>query len=146
MSGSAGLEPTVRQRRARRRGPGSFAVLLVVAATLSASFILVAVRPVTGASAYNQAYNCQTFVGHPTCHLTAGSWYTITNIGATNYSVGGDICAQYGQLNYTLACAGSGYSILLCGNAPVYQYGISATYYGDNDNISGHEDNSTTCG
>ena len=146
MSGPPGLGPTVRQRRARRRGPGAFALLLLVAATLSASFILVAARPVTGASAYNQAYNCQTFVGHPTCHLTAGSWYTITNIGATNYSVGGDICAQYGQEYWSLACAGSGYSILMCGNAPVYAYGISETYYGDNDNISGHEDNSTTCG
>jgi hypothetical protein len=127
-----------------RRGLTPFAVALVLAGTLAASFTLLAVRPPSGASAYSQAYNCETFVGRPTCALTAGSWYTITNLGGTNYNVAGDICVQFGQTS-SAACALGGYSILLCGNAPVYAYGISETFFGDKDNISGHEDNSTSC-
>jgi hypothetical protein len=133
-----------RRLRARRSGLTPFSVALVLAGTLAASFTLLAVRPPAGASAYDQDYNCETFVGHPTCALTAGSWYTITNLGGTNYNVAGDICVQFGQSSLA-ACALGGYSILLCGNAPVYAYGISETLYGDKDNISGHEDNSTSC-
>jgi hypothetical protein len=96
------------------------------------------------AAAYDQAYNCQTFIGQSTCHLAAGSWYTITNVGASNYTVNDDICAQYGNLSYTLTCATSGYTILLCRSA-VYEYGISETADGHNDNISGHEDNDSSC-
>lgn len=130
---------------ARRLGSSLFVLLLVLAGTLAASFTLLAVRPARSASAYDQNYNCETFVGRSTCHLTAGSWYTITNVGGSNYNVSGDICVEFGGIWSTLACAGSGYSILLCGNAPVYAYGISETYLGDNDNISGHEDNNTNC-
>ncbi len=119
-------------------------MVVVLASTLAASFTLLATRAPGDAAAYNQAYNCETFVGRSTCHLTAGSWYTITDVGATNYDVAGDICAQYGSEGYTLACALSGYSILECGS-PVYEYGISETYDGDNDNISGHEDNANNC-
>ena len=137
--------PTVRRQSRHRWGPSPFAVLLVLAATLAASFTLLAVRPPKDASAYNQSYNCETFVGRSTCSLTAGSWYTITNIGGTNYNVSGDICIEYGHIPSSLICAGSGYSILLCGNVPVYAYGLSETYWGDSDNISGHEDSYTSC-
>lgn len=106
--------------------------------------MLLATRPPGDASAYSQAYNCETFIGKSTCHLTAGSWYAITNVGATNYDASGDICAEYGQQASTLACALGGYSILECGSA-VYEYGVSETYLGDNDNISGHEDNNSNC-
>lgn len=137
--------PAPRRRlRARHWRLTPFAVVLVLAGTLAASFTLLAVRPPAGASAYDQDYNCETFVGHLTCALTAGSWYTITNVGGSNYNVAGDICVEFGQSS-TLACAAGGYSILLCGNAPVYAYGLSETAYGDKDNISGHEDNSTSC-
>jgi len=129
--------------RWRHSGLTPFAVALALAGTLAASFTLLAVRPPSDAAAYSQAYNCETFVGRSTCALTAGSWYTITNIGGTNYNVADDICVQFGQTS-TAACS-AGYSILLCGNAPVYAYGISETFYGDKDNISGHEDNSTSC-
>lgn len=138
-----GAATPLRRLRARHSGLTPFAVVLVLAGTLAASFTLLAVRPPNDASAYSQAYNCETFVGRSTCALTAGSWYTITNIGGTNYNVAGDICVQFGQASLA-ACSG-GYSILLCGNAPVYAYGISETFYGDKDNISGHEDNSTSC-
>lgn len=144
MTGSPPAPPTLR-RQGAHRGPSLFVALLLVAATLSASFTLLATRPPKDASAYNQAYNCETFIGRSTCSLTAGSWYTITNVGGTNYNVSGDICVQYGHIPSSLVCLGSGYSLLLCGNAPVYQYGISETYWGDDDNISGHEDNNTNC-
>jgi len=74
----------------------------------------------------------------------AGSWSTITNIGGTNYNVDADICVQFGGIPYSTACSG-GYSILFCGNAPVHSYGISETFLGDDDNISGHEDSYTSC-
>ena len=144
MTDSPPAPPTLRGQRAHR-GPSLFVALLLVAATLSASFTLLAVRPPKDASAYNQAYNCETFVGRSTCNLTAGSWYTITNIGGTNYNVAGDICVQFGGTSLPVACTFGGYSILLCGNSPVHAYGISETWLGDNDNISGHEDNSTSC-
>jgi hypothetical protein len=134
----------VHSRTARRWGRSPFAILLLLAATLAASFTLLAVRPPRDASAYSQAYNCETYMRQSTCHLTAGSWYDITNVGATNYDVSGDICAEVGQLSLTYTCAGSGYSILLCGST-VDEYGISETHYGDNDNISGHEDNNSNC-
>jgi hypothetical protein len=129
----------------RRRRPGSFVALLLLAGTLAASFTLLAVRPPSDASAYDQAYNCETFVGRSTCSLTAGSWYTITNVGGSNYNVAGDICVAFGGVADSTACALGGYSILFCGNSPVHAYGISETYLGDNDNISGHEDNYTSC-
>ncbi len=130
--------------RSRLRRPGPFVALLVAAGTLAASFTLLAVRPPEPASAYDQNYNCETFVGRSTCSLTAGSWYTITNIGGTNYNVAGDICVAFGATPWSVTCTGSGYSILLCGNAPIYSYGISETWFDDNDNISGHEDNGTS--
>jgi hypothetical protein len=132
------------RRAAARRRPGPFVALLLLAGTLAASFTLLAVRPPSDAAAYDQAYNCETFIGHSTCSLTAGSWSTITNIGGTNYNVAADICVQFGGIPYSTACSG-GYSILFCGNAPVHSYGISETFLGDNDNISGHEDNYTNC-
>jgi hypothetical protein len=136
--------PTVRRPVGRRR-PGPFVALALLAGTLAASFTLLAVRPPNDASAYDQAYNCETFVGRSTCSLTAGSWYTITNVGGTNYNVAGDICVQFGGVANSTACALGGYSILFCGNAPVHAYGISETFLGDDDNISGHEDNYTSC-
>jgi hypothetical protein len=136
--------PPLRRQSPRRSRPSAFVVLLLAVGTLAASFTLLAVRPPQYAGAYDQNYNCETFVGRSTCHLTAGSWYTITNIGGSNYNVAGDICVQFGGTSLPETCALGGYSILLCGNAPVYAYGVSETYLGDNDNISGHEDNSTT--
>lgn len=136
--------PLLHDRSAHGRRPSPFAILLLVAATLAASLTLLAVRPPKDAAAYSQSYNCETFIGQSTCHLTAGSWYAITNVGATNYNVSGDICAQVGQLSLTYTCASSGYSILLCGSS-VYEYGISETYRSDNENIAGHEDNNSNC-
>jgi hypothetical protein len=135
--------PALRRPTGRRR-PGPFVALLLLAGTLAASFTLLAVRPPSDASAYDQAYNCETFIGRSTCSLTAGSWSTITNIGGTNYNVDADICVQFGGIPYSTACSG-GYSILFCGNAPVHSYGISETFLGDDDNISGHEDSYTSC-
>jgi hypothetical protein len=120
------------------------AVLLLAVAVVTACATLLTGNFTSAASAYSQSYNCESFVGEPTCHLTAGSWYSITNVGASNYDVSGDICAQYGQLSDTYECVIGGYSILLC-ETSVYQYGISETEYGDSDNISGHEDDSSLC-
>jgi len=137
-----------RTPRHERSGPdahaGSALRLVLATAIATAALTLLVGNLPTSASAYTQSYNCESFVGQPTCHLTAGSWHDITNVGASNYDVAGDICAQYGQLSNTYTCALSGYSILLC-EPSVYQYGISETQYGDNDNISGHEDDSTSC-
>jgi len=134
--------------RRRKRAPSPFAVALVAAGTLAASFGLLAMRPPSNASAWSQSYNCQSFVGHPTCSLTAGSWHNITNVGGTNYSVAGDLCVEYGGVWSGYTCLVTGYSLVVCNYtypyAPVYAYGISETY-GDNDNISGHEDDNSTC-
>lgn len=135
----------VPRRPARRRRPGRFTALLVAAGTLAASLTLLAAQAPNDASAYNQAYNCESFVGRSTCALTAGSWYTLTNLGATNYTVDGDICAQFGGTSLPVSCTLGGYTILYCGNAPVWSYGIAETWYGDSDNISGHEDNYSSC-
>jgi len=132
-----------RSRLPRRRRPDLFAVLLVAAGTLAASFTLLVARAPNDASAYYQSYNCESFVGRATCSLTAGSWSTLTNVGASNYNVAGDICAQFGGTSLPVSCTLGGYSIVYCGNSPVWSYGISETWYGDNDNISGHEDNYT---
>ena len=118
-------------------------LVLATAIATAALTLLVGNLP-SSASAYTQSYNCESFINEPTCHLTAGSWHDITNVGGSNYDVAGDICVQYGTNASTYTCALSGYSILLC-ETSVYQYGISETEYGDNDNISGHEDDSTSC-
>jgi hypothetical protein len=144
MTGSPLDMPPAHEARRGRWSPRLFLLLLAVAATLTASITLLMARQPNDAAAFSQAYNCETFIGQPTCHLTAGSWHNITNIGASNYDVPDDICAQYGQLGSTYQCS-SGYQILLCTFGPaVYEYGISETIAG-NHNISGHEDDSTTC-
>ncbi len=121
----------------------SRAASLLVAVICAATTALATASPV---AAYYQAYNCQSFVGQSTCHLTAGGWATIRNVGATNYSASGDICAGYGTNGGSYQCT-SGFTILLCSYpSGVYQYGVSKTYYGDNDNISGHEDDYSNCG
>jgi hypothetical protein len=133
----------------RRRPPSLFAAALVAAGTLAASFALLATRAPSDASAWSQAYNCESFVGRSTCSLTAGSWHNITNVGGSNYNVSGDLCVLYGGVGNGEACLDSGYSITVCNYtypySPVYAYGISLTEYGDNDNISGHEDDNSTC-
>jgi hypothetical protein len=120
----------------------------VLAALASASLVTVSLSTaVTPAGAYLQDYNCQSFVGQSTCSQTAGSWYTITNVGATDWSVGGDICDAFGNMKSTTeTCysSGSGQTILECAGA-VYSYGWSGTYWGDKWNISGHEDNYSGC-
>jgi hypothetical protein len=125
-----------------------FAVALVAAGTLAASVALLAMRPPSDASAWNQSYNCQSFVGRSTCDVTAGSWHNITNVGGSNYSVAGDLCVEYGGIWEGLTCLVTGYSLVVCNYvypyAPVYAYGISSTN-GDNDNISGHEDDNSNC-
>lgn len=131
----------VAQRRVRARSVPS--LVLVVAVVTAALTMLIGDLP-SSASAWTQSYNCESFVGQPTCHLTAGSWHDITNVGATNYDVSGDICAQYGTETGTYTCVFSGYTILLC-ESLVDEYGISETEYGDLDNISGHEDDSSSC-
>ncbi|MGD1050015.1 MAG: hypothetical protein ABR947_02965 [Solirubrobacteraceae bacterium] len=135
------------RRRVRALSP--FTVALVAAGTLAASFALLAMRPPSDASAWNQAYNCESFVGRATCNLTAGSWHNITNVGGSNYTVAGDLCVEYGGIWGGYTCLINGYSLVVCNYtypyAPVYAYGISLTQYGDNDNISGHEDDNSTC-
>jgi hypothetical protein len=146
----ANREPTTGQQepsplgRWRWRPTPVHSGLLAVVTAAATTAALLSAGSANTAFAYTQDYNCETFVGQSTCHLTAGSWHNITNIGATNYDVAGDICAQYGQLSATYTCASSGYTLLLC-SSTVYQYGISETLYGDNDNISGHEDDNTNC-
>jgi hypothetical protein len=133
----------------RRRTPSPFAAALVAAGTLAASFALLATRAPSDASAWTQSYNCQSFVGRSTCSLTAGSWHNITNVGGTNYSVAGDLCVLYGGVGNGNTCLVTGYSLTVCNYtypySPVYAYGISDTFNGDNDNISGHEDDNSTC-
>ena len=107
-------------------------------------FTVALAREPGSAQAFTQSYDCQSFIGQSTCHVTAGSWHNITNVGATNYTVATDICAQYGTNSSTYTCAISGYNILLC-QTTVYQYGISETQLGDKDNISGHEDDNSNC-
>jgi hypothetical protein len=130
------------------RAPSPFAVALVAAGTLAASFALLAMKAPSNASAWSQSYNCQSFVGRSTCDLTAGSWHNITNVGGANYSVAGDLCVEYGGIWRGLTCLVTGYSLVVCNYtypySPVDAYGISETY-GDNDNISGHEDDNNTC-
>jgi hypothetical protein len=133
----------------RRRPPRLFAVALVAAGTLAASVALLATRAPSDASAWSQAYNCESFVGRSTCSLTAGSWHNLTNVGGSNYNVGGDLCVEYGGVWAGYTCLINGYSLVVCNYtypySPVYAYGISLTQYGDNDNISGHEDDNSTC-
>jgi hypothetical protein len=144
MIGSPFDLPSASRARRDLWRPTLFGAVLAIATTLTASVTLLLARPPKDASAYSQAYNCETFVGQPTCHLTAGSWHNLTNVGAHNYNAAGDICAQYGTLSSTLQCSSS-YQILLCDyTSPVYEYGIAETVSG-NDNISGHEDDSNTC-
>lgn len=104
--------------------------------------------PSAGAS-YDQSYNCQSFVGQSTCNQTAGSWYSLTNVGATNWSVGGDICDAWGNLKPTTEecyASGGAQTILECSSSgTLYGYGWSGTYWGDKWNISGHEDNYASC-
>jgi hypothetical protein len=128
----------------------SLAVAFVVAGLTTASLATFASSSaVSSAQAYNQTYNCESFVGQSTCKQTAGSWYSITNVGATNWSVGGDICDAWGNLKSTTeTCysSGGGQTILECSTTgAIYGYGWSGTYWGDGWNISGHEDDNAGC-
>jgi hypothetical protein len=127
----------------------SLGTVLVVVALAMASLATLASSSVSPALAYDQSYNCASFVGQSTCNQTAGSWYSITNVGATNWSVGGDICDAWGNLkSSTETCysSGSGQTILECSTTgALYGYGWAGTYWGDDWNISGHEDNYSSC-
>jgi hypothetical protein len=118
-------------------------VAILVAGSLAAS----AAAPVTRADAYDQNYNCETFVGQSTCNQTAGSWYSLTNVGGTNWSVTGDVCVAWGNLkSSTLQCATGGASTTLeCAGSATYGYGWAGTQDGRDWNLSGHEDNYTSC-
>jgi hypothetical protein len=134
-------------RAFRDRAPrASWRLALILVALTSAGLASAASR-ISPADAYYQSYNCQSFVGQSTCNQTAGSWSTLTNVGATNWSVGGDICDAWGNLkSSTESCysSGSGQTILECSGS-TYGYGWSGTYWGDSWNISGHEDNYSGC-
>jgi hypothetical protein len=126
----------------------SFPLALVITALIFAGVGTLASSAVAPASgSYYQAYNCESFVGRSTCNQTAGSWWTLTNVGATNWSVGGDICDAWGNIAWTMECyiSGTPQTILECYSSGMYGYGWAGTYWGDDWNISGHEDNYTTC-
>lgn len=125
-----------------------FRVALAVTALAAAGIGTLASSAVGPAAAsYYQTYNCQSFVGRSTCNQTAGSWWTLTNVGATNWSVGGDICDAWGNIGSTKECfsGGTGETLLECYTSAMYGYGWAGTYWGDSWNISGHEDNYTSC-
>ena len=138
-----GFKPSGTGRRLRRG-----AKILPLASSLALlAFTTSAAAPVVSAGAYNQSYNCESFVGQSTCNQTAGSWYTLTNVGGTNWNASGDVCIAWGNLkSTTLQCAGGGSnSTLECAGSGTYGYGWAETADGLNWNISGHEDNYSGC-
>ena len=138
-----GLSSITRALASRGR-PLSLVLLGTVAAVLTGAATAQVPR---SAASYYQTYNCESFVGRSTCNQTAGSWYTLNAVGATNWDVGNDICAAWGNdKGSTEACYTSGgvQTVLVC-ESGLYGYGWAGTYAGDNHNISGHEDNYTPC-
>ena len=122
--------------------------LVPVVAVLAACAVAAsAAGPVGPAGAYDQSYNCETFVGQPTCNQTAGAWYSLTNVGGTNWSVAGDVCVAWGNLkSSTLQCAINGANTTLeCAGSATYGYGWAETKDGGDWNLSGHEDNYASC-
>ena len=130
-------------RRSRRRA----AKLLALAACPAALAVLVAdAAPVSPAVAYYQSYNCESFVGQPTCNQTAGSWHTLTAVGGTNWDVGGDVCVAWGNLRpATEQCAANGANSTISCRSATYGYGWAGSHDGENWNLSGHEDDYGGC-
>jgi hypothetical protein len=121
--------------------------LLSLAACPAVLAVLVAdAAAVSPADAYYQSYDCESFVGQPTCNQTAGSWYTLTAVRGTNWDVSNDVCVAWGNLrSQTEQCASLGSDWTISCRSATYGYGWAGTQDGADWNISGHEDDYSGC-